>query len=225
MNCLEYVLDMTMHNAEEVDSTVDSILETFNLKNYKKDLWGDVKCNIKEMEVRFVDINTFFNEAFSNIKYFLMDKYPFLKSKNIDYNINGEDDTNFYIVTKEKEYVSYNDIEDWEKFYQEHFEVIRDYVEISGILVSNSMSEKFSQDNLKKIITMIKFINSIFYFKEMLDAGMEIRKQDGLYSIYKNKEKEYVFTIGSNESNNLYKVSAKEFNEFRTKVQNIFYQK
>lgn len=34
MNCLEYVFDMNIHNAEEVDNMVSSILEAFDLKSY-----------------------------------------------------------------------------------------------------------------------------------------------------------------------------------------------
>lgn len=221
MNCFDYIFDINMHNAEEVDNMVSSILEAFNLENSEDDLWNNVKQTIEEMEVKNVNINTFFYEAFEYIKYLLLEEYPLLTNKNIDTYINGELDTHFNIVV-DGEYHNYNDIGDWEKFYQNNF----DPYMIDGLKISLDMKEKFKEEELQKIV---KVINKISDLKEALDFGMNLYTEDGLVYLTKN-EKRYFLGINYEdyrdgvESGYLVEISSEDFNDFVIQSKEILFQ-
>lgn len=221
MNCFDYIFDINMHNAEEVDKTVRSILEVFNLENSEDDLWNNVKQTIEEMEVKNVNINTFFYEAFEYIKYLLLEEYPLLTDENIYIYINGELDTHFNIVV-DGEYHNYNNIGDWEKFYQNNF----DPYMIDGLKISLDMKEKFKEEELQKIV---KVINKISDLKEALDFGMNLYTEDGLIHLIKNEEKYFLGINCENygdevESGFLVEVSSEDFHDFIIQAKGILFQ-
>lgn len=173
------------------------------------------------MEVKNININTFFYEAFEYIKYLLLEEYPLLKEENIDTYINGELDTNFYIVV-DGEFHNYNDVGDWEKFYQNNFDP---YI-IDGIKISLYMKEKFKEEKLQKIVNVI---NKIIELQDALDFGMNLYIEDGLVYLTKD-EKRYFLGINYEdygdevESGYLVEISSEDFNDFAIHSKEILFQ-